>query len=131
MEDYLSIDELNEWNYSAEEVCEYMHIMEEHKGLREVIKSDYYKKCKSKEVKRYTKARYLILDYILECVKHDGREGDYDDEKNKKKLRKAGELLNSIGGYWEMKDPLVWAFIPQRFKRIVDICWNGIGRWMS
>lgn len=51
------------------------------------------------------------------------------DEENNKKIIQAGHLLNEDGGDNSMRDELVWAFIPKRYHREIDMLWGGIGEW--
>lgn len=47
------------------------------------------------------------------------------------KLKEAGEMLNASGGLKDMQDPLLWSFIPQNVKRLVDFAFDGIGEWLA
>lgn len=125
----LSIYEMIFGSETAEEECERFRIKEEYEGIKAIMEDKDYVGFKGNRM--YKRARMLILEYILECVKHDKERGDYYDEENMRKLREAGELLNKEGGMKSMRDGLVWSFIPSRYHREIDICWDGIGEWIS
>lgn len=76
----------------------------------------------------YDNAIYLIYQVLIDCVEHDKENGDYYSEENNKKIRKAGELLNSHGGFDSMRDTLLLQ-VPKRYRRDFDLVWDGIGKW--
>jgi hypothetical protein len=99
-------------------------------------------KKREEDLNNYDKARYLILRGIVKMVKFDPIDGDMKENMSpedieywanlKKDIKEGGKLLYQEGGMSNicgMHDELVWAFIPQRIKRDVDILWNGIGEW--
>lgn len=90
---------------------------------------NHYKKLKSITNKTPdNNAVFLICDFLITCVLHDEIEGDYYDEENNIKMRKAGEILHNIGGLNYMNTTLL-SFIPRRYRRNVDYIWDGIGTW--
>ena len=76
----------------------------------------------------YEKGRYKVLEFMINCIIADPINGDYYDEKNSELIKEAGRLLHTEDA---MHDGLVWAFIPKRFERDIDVSWNGIGGWCS
>jgi len=76
----------------------------------------------------YEKGRYKVLEFMINCIIADPINGDYYDEKNSELIKEAGRLLHTEDA---MHDGLVWAFIPKRFERDIDVSWNGIGGWRS
>lgn len=76
----------------------------------------------------YEKGRYKVLKFMLNCIIADPINGDYCNEENNELLKEAGRLLDTGG---DMHDNLVWAFVPKRFVRDIDVMWNGIGSWES
>jgi hypothetical protein len=110
---------------ATEELEEY-NIVSEFNGLEKFLKMDLDPKNRL-----YKQARYNILKYIITCVKNDPECGDYYDDENEKILREAGEMLYKEGGMQSMHDELVWSFIPKRYRRNVDLAWNGIGEWLG
>lgn len=88
-------------------------------------------KILEKQQDNYKLARFKILKFIINCVKFDPVDGDFEDENNNKLVQEAGQLLYNHSGMNGMHDPLVWSFIPKRFQRIIDYLWNGIGQWKA
>lgn len=86
---------------------------------------------KQKTKNKYSLARLKILRYLLDCVKHDPYNGDYYDEVSEEGVKEAGKLLYEFDGMNGMTDRLVWSFIPKRYKRTIDMIWNGIGEWQG
>lgn len=84
---------------------------------------------KTQKKEYYSVARKQILQWIIECVKHDPESGDYSDDDNDKLIIEAGKSLYLHEGMRGMHDPLVWAFIPKRYHRTIDALWDGIGEW--
>ena len=75
----------------------------------------------------YKIGRKGILEYIITCVENDPINGDYFTPENKQLMIKSGQSLYKSGGIDDMKDNLVWSFIPKRYGREIDQFWNGIG----
>ena len=116
---------------AALQECTDLHIFSEFKALKRMLDSPPLALQTDTPNYKYKKARYNILDYIITCVRNDFDRGDYYDEDNVEKLKEAGRLLWEEGGDRSMYDRLVWGFIPRRYHRDVDICWDGIGDWLA
>ena len=121
--------EETESDEAYKEAIEY-NVFREHTALENIIKDPVFESRDEKD-KLYKKARYNILDYIITCVTNDKENGDYCSKENMDKLKEAGEMLYKEGGMKSMHDNLVWSFIPERYHREIDTCWDGIGEWIA
>lgn len=101
------------------------NIIREFSGLRDMLRKDNIPD------KNYKQARYNILLYIINNVKHDHINGDYYDEDNNQLVIDAGHLLYKYDGMQGMYDNLVWDFIPKRYRNDINYLWNGIGEWIA
>jgi hypothetical protein len=79
----------------------------------------------------YKIGRKGILEYIIACVENDPVNGDYHTPENKQLMIRSGQTLYKSGGMRDMKDGLVWSFIPKRYRREIDMYWDGIGEWRA
>ena len=61
-------------------------------------------------------------------VGHDPERGDWSDNESDALIKQAGKLLHDSG---DMRNPLVWGFIPKRYRRGIDLKWDGIGSWRA
>ena len=68
------------------------NIITEFHGLRKLLQID------GVTTKDYKQARYNILQYIINCVKHDHVNGDYSNTVNDQLIIDAGHLLYSFDG---------------------------------
>jgi len=75
----------------------------------------------------YEKGRYKTLQYIIKRIEGDPINADYQNEEIKQIMREAGELIYKSKGMKYMPDGLVWAFIPKRYRRDIELIWDGIG----
>ena len=108
---------------TAKEELDGYNIKREYEAIKR-----YHDKNKSFQNKTQ-EARYKLLKYIITCTAHDPINGDYYDKENIKLIKEAGKLLyESTAG---MNDPLFWSFVPRRYKREIDMFWDGIGDWKS
>lgn len=80
---------------------------------------------------KYRNGRFLLLEYVIDCVKNDPDEGNYFVPEMRDKVVKAGQLLYEADGMAGMNDGLVWSFVPKRYQRDIDMMWDGIGDWQS
>lgn len=72
---------------------------------------------------------YLLLDGCLSFSMLDWHISDYS-QTAREHIRKAGEILNKVGGFCEMAQTLeVW--IPREFHRSIENIWDGIGSWKA
>ena len=83
----------------------------------------------------YEKGRYKTLQYIIKRIEGDPINADYQNEEIKQIMREAGELLYNFtfqsDGKKGINDGLVWAFIPKRYRRDIELIWDGIGEWRA
>jgi hypothetical protein len=96
-------------------------------------------KYKNQNVFQY--ARWLLFGGIIDMLRFNPETGDMNadmtDDDNKhwedinKRIKLAGQMLYASGGEVNMRDPLVWLFIPKRLHQDVDNQFNGIGNWRS
>lgn len=114
-----------EKHLNATQEIDYFNIQREFDGIERITKKN------PKLMSKYKLARYKILQYMINCVKHDGVNGDWYDEENYKLVKEAGMLLYQDSGDKGMHDRLFWSFIPRRYHREIDYAWNGIGQWIS
>ena len=103
------------------EACEY-NVFSEYGALDRFDTYNEFGKCKNM---LYDKARYCILKYIIECVRNDPINGDYYEKSNSNLMKEAGELLNKTGDYDAMGDGLFWSFVPKRYHREIEVCWEN------
>lgn len=78
----------------------------------------------------YDKAIYNICECIIDCVNHDKQNGDYSSPENNEKLKEAGKMLYDYYGTSAMHDAL-YLWVPKRYRREIDILWDGIGSWCA
>jgi hypothetical protein len=71
---------------------------------------------------------YKVLEFMINCIIADPINGNYYEQQNSDLLKEGGRLLNITG---DMEDDLVWYFVPNKFKRDIDVSWDGIGGWQS
>lgn len=116
-------------NAAAKEAIHY-NIFAEYNAMKKMIDNGIISLDKGNDHK-YKIGRFLTLKYIITCVKNDPDNGDYYDPENVSQLKKAGRLLYEADGMNGMHDGLVWSFIPKRYRREIDMAWNGIGEWKS
>ena len=86
------------------------------------------------EYKLHRKSEYNMLKYIAACVEHDPLRGDYYDESNRQLVIDAGRMLNEAGGLklmHEYANGWIVVFIPNRYRREIDLYWHDIGGWSS
>ena len=86
------------------------------------------------EYKLHRKAEYNMLKYIAACVEHDPLRGDYCDESNRQLVVDAGRMLKEAGGLDLMRNysnGWIVAFIPNRYRREIDLYWEGLCGWRS
>ena len=86
------------------------------------------------EYKLHRKSEYDMLKYIAVCVEHDPLRGDYYDESNRQLVVDAGRMLNEAGGLDLMREyanDWIVAFIPNRYRREIDLYWDDICGWRS
>ncbi len=114
---------------AKEELIEY-NVTKELKLLNGIMKSPLFKSSTARE-KLFDMARYNILQYIVTCVNHDEKRGDFYSEANRSKLKEAGKMLYEYGGTDAMHDDFTWSFIPRRYHGEINLCWNGIGEWIA
>lgn len=109
---------------ASQELKEF-NIIREFNGLKKLLQQDdVYNK-------NYKQARYNILLYIINSVKHDHINGDYYDKENNQLVIDAGHLLYNYDGIKGMEDEFVWSFIPKRYHNDINYLWNGIGEWIA
>ena len=94
------------------------------------IYSTYEVLSKKKEKSKDDLALLYLCEYLINCVEHDPKEGDYYNEVNNDIMRRAGLLLNEIDGKAYMMDALL-AYVPKRYRRSVEHIWDGIGGWRA
>jgi hypothetical protein len=117
MEQFMKMMEENEKGLNASQELKEFNIIPE-----------YYALSKKPNKNSYDLGRMNILKYIINCVKEDPINGDYYNKDNGELIKEAGRLLNETN---DMRDGLVWSFIPKRYHREIDNYWDGIGSWMS
>lgn len=92
-------------------------------------------------------AEHMIYGAVIEWILVDPEEGDFPDpEKGTKeerivrrrryeaateKMKEAGRMLSDAGMEDEMRNYEHNPFIPQVFKREIDLYWDGKGGWAS
>jgi hypothetical protein len=100
--------------------------------------SEYKALNKYKNDSDYQMGRFLIYKAIIDIIKFDPEKGDMKEHmsptdkiiwKNIYQTIKDGATLLSKND--RMACPLLWTFIPDRFKRIVDMNFDNIGGWRS
>lgn len=83
----------------------------------------------------FTKGRRLLYKAIVERIEKDPVHGELsagvDLKNNEKLIREAGCVLNGERGLHDMKDVLVFHFIPKRYHSDINRIWNGIGEWVA
>jgi hypothetical protein len=72
---------------------------------------------------------YLLLDGCLSFSSMDWHSSDYSPTA-KQNIRKAGEILNQVGGFQEMCHTIE-TWVPREFHRSIEIFWDGIGQWIA
>lgn len=93
------------------------------------ILKEYSRLIKFKiELKTYDKALFLICECIIDKVQHDRINGDFYSKEHNNKIKNAGELLNEYDGTSVMYDVLM-DWVPKRYRREIDMIWDGIGDW--
>ena len=113
---------------AKEELTEF-HIMEELERLSEVLKP------LGDDIPEHLlleKAQYNILKYVATCAVRDPERGDYFHKDNRKLIVDAGCMLNEVGGIDEMRsffECWIGALVPRRYRREIDMFWDGIGGW--
>ena len=107
---------------AAHEAIEY-NIYKEYNAIKKFMETT--------EQSKYTMARFKILGYMIKCIDADPVNGDWYDEGHMKELKDAGRMLYEAEGMRGMQDELVWLFVPKRFRREIDMAWDGIGEWRS
>lgn len=88
------------------------------------------KKNKSYEKSKYSHGLMLMLEYVINCIKHDKENGDYYSEDNNKIAIKGGQLLYESGNTDTMHEVLL-TWIPKRYRNEINMKWDGIGEWQS
>jgi hypothetical protein len=116
-QDFLKMMAEPEKCLTASQELKHFNIIPEYHSLRQI-----------EEKTSFELARMNILQYIITCVKNDPINGDYYNKENGNLIIEAGKLLNKTN---DMRDLLVWSFIPNRYHREIDNYWDGIGNWMS
>jgi len=104
------------------------NIFKEYDALKRLVGVD---EARGKIKDAYKIARMKIFEYILNCVKDDPIEGDYYNEENIQLLKDAGKMLYDSKGMKGMYDEMLWSFIPDRYRRPIDMAWDGIGEWQG
>ena len=80
-------------NMAALEAIEY-NIFSEYNALRKMLEYiDEHEKDYNKNSKKYKLGRFLVLGYMIKCVKADPDNGDWYNEDNLNDLKRAGQLL--------------------------------------
>ena len=120
------LDKYKHLYVSAKDEIEKYNIQREYDAISKIIEHR-----KPEPISKYKMGRYKILQYILECVKHDPSNGDWFNDENIKVLKEAGKLLYEFDKMDGMNDGLVWSFIPRRYHSDINYAWNGIGEWRS
>jgi hypothetical protein len=77
---------------------------------------------------KFEEGFHKVLKYILNNAYHDPQNGDWWDEKNNRLIRQAGILLHQESAMW---DSLLWSFVPDRYRRNINLLWDGIGEWRA
>ncbi|ATZ81094.1 endopeptidase-like protein [Bodo saltans virus] len=83
---------------------------------------------KTHEKSDYCAGLMLMLKYVITCVENDKINGDYYSVDNNNNVKNGGMLLHKSGGISAMHDVLM-TWIPKRYRREIDIVWDGIGEW--
>ncbi len=117
LDEFIKMMEGSEKDLNASQELKHFNIISEYHALRQI-----------EDKTSFDLARMNILKYIITCVKNDPINGDYYNKENGKLIIEAGQLLNKTN---DMRDLLVWSFIPKRYHREIENYWNGIGEWMS
>ncbi len=117
LEEFMKMLDEDEKHLNASQELKEYNIISEYHALRQI-----------EDKTSFDLARMNILKYIITCVKEDPINGDYYNKNNAKLIIEAGELLNKTN---DMRDLLVWSFIPKRYRREIENYWDGIGTWMS
>jgi uncharacterized protein with HEPN domain len=76
----------------------------------------------------YQQARLILYEALLPL--ENNIEERYEII-SREAIRKSGQILWDTGGMSEMRDSLLWFFIPTSCHRMIDHCWNNIGDWRS
>ncbi len=71
------------------------------------------------------KARLLIYESLLALAAFK------EEEIQLRKIRQAGEMLYNERGIKGMYDRLLWAFVPKNYETLINISWDGIGKWLA
>jgi hypothetical protein len=104
------------------------NIFEEYDALKRLVREEENNDIKD----MYKIARMKIFEYIFNCVKDDPIEGHGKYcEANIQLLKDAGKMLYDSEGMQGMFDDLFWSFIPDRYRRTIDMAWDGIGEWQG
>jgi hypothetical protein len=90
----------------------------------------------------YQKARLQIYGAVVSMVLKDPIEGDSLQASETvtpewltihrdfyTNVRRGGEMLYKNGGDRRMRDHIFWSYIPKRFFPMIDVIWDGIGKW--
>lgn len=75
--------------------------------------------------------RLKIFKAASLCLVEDSQLSLEEVRSITKQIHDAGEKMYEIEGMEGLKDPLIWLFMPQIWKRIIDSAFNGIGSWLS
>lgn len=98
---------------------------------------EYNAMKKSNNKSDYHLGRLYVYEGIIKFIRNNTETGDINDHSDEQVkimndahnlIKKGGELLNKSDC---MNCPLFWSFIPNRFHRNVDLCFNNIGRWRA
>jgi hypothetical protein len=120
-EEFEKIIGMGEKNKSAFDEAVEFNIFREYNGI---------KQNKSYEKSNYSHGLMLMLEYVINCVKNDKENGDYYSEENNDIAIKGGKLLYESGGIDTMHEVLL-TWIPKRYRREIDMKWDGIGEWQG
>jgi hypothetical protein len=116
-EQFISMMQDEEKNMTASQELKHFNIIPE-----------YYALNKKENKNTFDLGRMKILKYIINCVQKDPINGDYYSADNAIIMEEAGNHLEQTN---DMRDMLVWSFIPNRYHREIDNYWSGIGSWIA
>lgn len=84
---------------------------------------DKYNEMINKNCTAFQQAFALILECIIDACEYD----PYVANCNKivtNKLKKAFNLLKESGEDTTVRDPYIWSFVPERYRKIMLQTWN-------
>ncbi len=86
-------------------------------------------KNRKSDISAYAIARKTLYRALVELYIENEFIDNIREQELHLEIIKAGQILWDSEGMKGMKDYLLWSFIPDSQKSLIDILWHGIGDW--